>query len=489
MKKLVKFFKTKDNYYLYEAYNNKFYKVSALAYKTLPLLLEGKTSQDIRNNIGREFGLGKADYLLNKTIKSGIYSYILKEHPSIKILNPMYNIKKPRKYENNLVKIILNVTDNCNLRCKYCILSDLYPNEKSFSIKTMSWDTARSAVDYFKNHCVRSKNLFMAFYGGEPLLQYELIKRIVYYAKRVLKKKTITFNMTTNGTLLDKEKCRFLIDNDFVLLISIDGPEYINDRYRVFSSGRGSFKSVINGINNLKSMNMNYFKEIVQFNAVIGPPYNFREIEEFFYNDISADPDDVVVSFVDPSNTDFYKKFPKTKKDLSAYSKIYSDFIEDRKKNTKKPNNFYALRLFQEDFLNIVTRNTENIYKKDMYPPGCLPGKLQLNIDTNGKFHICTALENTYPIGNVYKGLDMEKMCGLYDQYYNDSAKTCAECWAIRLCQLCLMHALKGGRFNKENRRRYCKNMRKSLLKKFIIYSSIIEKNPNAFDYMKKIEE
>ena len=88
----------------------------------------------------------------------------------------------------------------------------------------MTWDMAKRAVDFLWEHSIDSRMVSISFYGGEPLLQFPLVQRVIQYSKARFVGKKLTFNMTTNGTLLTDDIIRYLAEHEVSLMISIDGP-------------------------------------------------------------------------------------------------------------------------------------------------------------------------------------------------------------------------------------------------------------------------
>ena len=138
--------------------------------------------------------------------------------------------KKKKKMES----LVLNVTNACNLKCKYCFV---HKEEPHF----MSLETAIQAVEYGQKN-KRKDSFFIVFFGGEPLLCYDtIIKPLVEYVKE--KQYNVNFSITTNGTLLTKEKVDFLKQNNFCLLFSFDGSKETQDYNR-----SDSFDTIIKNI-------------------------------------------------------------------------------------------------------------------------------------------------------------------------------------------------------------------------------------------------
>ena len=144
--------------------------------------------------------------------------------------------------------VILQVTQNCNLRCEYCVYSGSYIN-RVHTNKRMSFETAVKTIDFLAAHSLNCNEVSIGFYGGEPLLEIELIKKAVSYAKEVFGEKKVNFNMTTNATLLNMDIADFLVQNDFNITISLDGPRNIHNKNRIFAnSNKGTFDLIMENI-------------------------------------------------------------------------------------------------------------------------------------------------------------------------------------------------------------------------------------------------
>ena len=130
----------------------------------------------------------------------------------------------------------LNLTQKCNLKCKYCFVTQ--------QPKEMDYKTAKDAVDFYAKNALDNLDIpDITFFGGEPLLKFEyIIKPLVEYIRK--RYGDFEISVTTNGTLLDEEKLKFLRDNNVGLLLSIDGDKETQNHNRPFHSGKGSFDEI-----------------------------------------------------------------------------------------------------------------------------------------------------------------------------------------------------------------------------------------------------
>lgn len=150
----------------------------------------------------------------------------------------------------HLRMLVLTVTHKCNLGCSYCYLRNLYPEMGA----SMSFATATKAIDDLFDMTAVSKYkkpAVIGFFGGEPLLMFDLIKEVVSYARMIFDN-TVSFTITTNGTLITDEIAQFLAEHDFGIIVSVDGPENIHDAGRPMAGGGGSHASVLRGLEALR---------------------------------------------------------------------------------------------------------------------------------------------------------------------------------------------------------------------------------------------
>lgn len=153
----------------------------------------------------------------------------------------------------------LMVTHACNMRCRYCYGSDdragwqdathLYGASQA----GMSWDTARQGVDFLFEASGSQKDLSVIFFGGEPLLEFDLIRQVVAYVrdKERATGKRVSFSVSTNGMGLSQEVVDFLVRENIACQVSIDGPQAMHDHNRVLASGKGSYDRVMQGVQRL----------------------------------------------------------------------------------------------------------------------------------------------------------------------------------------------------------------------------------------------
>jgi uncharacterized protein len=186
----------------------------------------------------------------------------------------------------NLSQLTFEVTDACNLKCKYCGYGEFYNDYDERTEQKLDINTALTIIDYLvelwnsKLNVSLNKIKYISFYGGEPLLNMSFIKQIVTYVNGLnLLHNRIVFSMTTNAILL-KSHIAYLAENRFKILISLDGNRE-NHSYRVHKNGKNSFDIVYNNIIYVKQNYPEYFSEYVEFNSVLHNKNSVSDIYNF----------------------------------------------------------------------------------------------------------------------------------------------------------------------------------------------------------------
>lgn len=363
-------------------------------------------------------------------------------------------------YKNNLSSVILQVTQNCNLRCEYCIYSGSYIN-RTHNNKRMSVETAIKSVDFLYKHSSNSKAITIGFYGGEPLLEISLIKKVVEYAEKKFQDKNLMFNITTNATLLTMEIVEYMSNHNFVMTISLDGPKDIQNKNRIFAnSNKGSFDTIMEVLSKIKKNYPDFMKKI-HFNAVIDFNQDASCANEFF-----LDYDTVKEISVSGNYMDIYhnKEDVNISKNffINSNYEIFKVFLYYCNKDIFKT---FKPTLFSFEYENIqrqMDRFIGNDYEHDIRYPGgqCLPVVQRFFIDVDGKFFPCERVDEDledFCIGNLDDGHNIGKATELLN-IAKITKDECINCWAFRMCNQCITRAHDSEKISKNVRLSNCEN-------------------------------
>lgn len=187
-------------------------------------------------------------------------------------------------FRDNRKLIALGITEQCNLRCDYCCYGGLYPRHRAHGVDEMPRETAELAItEHIELARGDSEPVAFSFYGGEPLLNFSLVRHVIEFAEQsaVERNAKVDFAITTNGTLLTDEKIEFLVAHNVAVAISLDGPKVSHDRHRVFHDGTGggrrigSFDLVMRNVRRFVELYPDYYRRGIF--CVLSPPYDLVE--------------------------------------------------------------------------------------------------------------------------------------------------------------------------------------------------------------------
>lgn len=441
-----KSFDTKKGKYVYDALMNSLHEVDEQFYKII--------NSDRIDEKDNEY-----------------YNYFIEKYNIRSILNPpeikiahRYNTKNIRNIINSHRKLlILSITNRCNLNCTYCIYHDKFSEDSNIN-HTMSFETAKKAIDNLIEHSINLDNIHIGFYGGESLLEFELIKKCVEYVNNKTIGITTSFGITTNGILLSDEKTRRYFERyNFQVTISLDGPKYINDRYRISKNGKGSYNYIINNVKIWYKENPKYVTEKLFINSVAAPPVHRKVLDDFFMGL------PMYYSLSDLAPTSFFNE-------NIAYDKNeYIDKVLSRKEIIYSEN-YYEEML--KSYKNYVPSN--GMISSPVIIPGgtCLPVYMRWYVNSKGEYYPCERVPETeeFCIGNVDTDVDYEKVVGLFDKYIETAKSKCNGCWGIGLCGKCF-----------KNIEEDCEEALKTIEKKYIYYIEEIKDNKKAIRILDSI--
>jgi len=188
--------------------------------------------------------------------------------------------KGPPKFKppTSLKSMCLLISQTCNMKCSYCFVDGGTYGGKE---RLMSEKLAKDAILYLLDNA-KTRNVEVDFFGGEPLLNWKVVKETVIFGKREAEKKNkrIRFSLTTNGVLLNEDKMDFFDEYKVSLILSLDGPKSINDMYRKMKDGRGSFDFVWDKIKMVRDRREEGYYVRGTFTRKV---LNIGEISRFFW--------------------------------------------------------------------------------------------------------------------------------------------------------------------------------------------------------------
>ena len=330
------------------------------------------------------------------------------------------------KSRTGVIKALcLLVSHTCNLNCSYCFASQ---GKFSGRAGLMDFETGKRALDFLVENSGFRKNLEVDFFGGEPLMNFDLCRRLVEYARSIEKekKKNFRFTLTTNGVGVTDEVIEWANRECYNVVLSLDGRKEVNDRFRVDASGKGSYdvivpkfrKFVEARIHNPRKDHRNYYMRgtFTHYN----PDFTndlFHMADDLGFTELSMEP--VVTSPDSPSAL--------TAEDLPVVLEQYEILAKDmiRRNREGKPITFYHYMINLE--------HGPCIYKRIS---GCGSGTEYMAVTAWGDLYPCHQFvgDEKFRLGDIWNGVtnteirDEFKLCNVY------ARPDCDDCWAKLYC-------------------------------------------------------
>ena len=314
--------------------------------------------------------------------------------------------------------LCLHVAHTCNLNCSYCFASQgHYHGDRA----VMSLEVGKRALNFLIENSGKRRNLEVDFFGGEPLMNFDVVKELVAYARTREKEcgKNFRFTLTTNGLLINDDVIDFANRECSNVVLSLDGRKEVHDRFRVDYAGNGSWERIVPKFQKLVEARegKNYYMRGTFTHANPDFLEDIKVMLDLGFNELSMEP--VVCAQGDPSAlTD--EDLPIV---LEQYEKLAELMLERHRAG--KPFTFYHYM--------IDLKGGPCIYKRIS---GCGSGTEYMAVTPWGDLYPCHQFvgEEAFKLGNVFDGVDNKTVqedfasCNVY------ARPECADCWAKLYC-------------------------------------------------------
>lgn len=470
----IKLIKKYNLYYFYDVNTNQIVKIT----KDLYDLLEKESNNDIETILNN---LDNTDIKLeiDKLLECG---YLSNNRPisSKHFLSDYMNIYQ----SGGLDKLTLQVTQNCNFKCRYCgYAGDGYLN-RIHNTNTMSYYTACEAVEFFLKHSINSKELNIGFYGGEPFLEGELIKNTINYIESKKLGKKITYRITTNGSIADKKMLDYLENYNVHLMISFDGPKTIQNKNRRYAiNGGETYDTVEKTLNKIKNHYPNLYRNLT-LHSVVDPSENYNEYTNFFASNEHFISRSYSTSIIDDSKTIYKTKYSDAFVEMDSLNEMlyYYLIMYGKSKNVRS----LYVHNYEKTSLNDKFNRMPCLDINFHHGGACIPGVTRLFVDVKGELYPCEKIsENSecMKIGNIYEGFDQKKIQSQLD-IINLCSEECSNCWAIRHCSICCNQIDNFNDFSLKLKKNICKKNLIALLtdiEKYILLKELSKNEKRSY--------
>lgn len=322
-----------------------------------------------------------------------------------------------------LQSLVMNLTNQCNLSCTYCYEFGedkvATPEGKK---KFMDIETAQASVDFLLSQSEGRKAVHITFFGGETLMNFPLLKQVVAYATEQAKGqgRTIDFSLTTNATLLTPAIIEFLSDNNIGVTVSMDGPPEFQDKFRVFSNGRGSYDIVAPKVKALIAGHKTrpITARVTLTNGVTDVIRIYRHLkEELGFHEVGFAP---VTTAEDRLYTIGEAGMHGV---LGQFNELAKEYLE------------FALRGEMHGFSNVSDTIAE-LYQGVNKSHPCGAGLGLMGVGPSGDIAPCHRFVDSdeHALGNIATGVDREKQKSFLSKGHVNAKYECQTCFARPLC-------------------------------------------------------
>ncbi|HKQ52898.1 MAG TPA: radical SAM protein [Pyrinomonadaceae bacterium] len=443
----VELFKTERSFFVFDARNVSFLEVEEVTFDMLAILRERNASLDEL--------VGLLPQHKEKRVRRA-YRDILDAQADGLLVN--YEFRRAQRHENSEYEEVLSqrmggftifITTRCNLGCSYCIYGGQYEQHEELSQVPMPWETVKATMDFLERHSRKSEQVRLDFFGGEPLLAFDMIERGVQYLKSIVSPEgpRVEVTITSNGTVLTERILNFLLEHDVYLQFSVDGDRANHDMNRPYkNTARGSFDTILKNLQKIYDRSPDYFRRRMRLKGVLTNESNQSDDFEFFSHPL-------IKIIIDESHFTFLNLEPHY--DLAEDAEYFRGVHELGEKLLQmrgleseadilanlniKQKSLYRHTLghfFEGQAVNQVYFNGSD---ETPFTKGCLTGYQEGAVNTNGDISIClkSAKGNNFVIGNVNEGeWYYEKMRELNTRFHRDWSG-CSSCFVQKMCDLC----------------------------------------------------
>lgn len=322
-----------------------------------------------------------------------------------------------------LQALVLNITNQCNLACTYCYEfgADKIATPQG-KPKFMSLETAKTSVDFLLRKSAGRQAVHITFFGGETLMNFPLLRDVVAYAREQAEAqgRGIGFSLTTNATLLTDEIIAFLSDNEIGVTVSMDGPPDLQDKRRVYKSGKGSY-AVIEP--RLRKLIANHRTRAITARVTLTDGVTdviriFRHLkEDLGFHEVGFAP------VTNSGEQDYMIDDNGMDEVLRQFHELADEWLE------------YALRGQMHGFSNVSETIGELIQGVNKSHP-CGAGLGLLGVSPSGDLSPCHRFTDadTHTLGHISTDIDTEKRENFLSRGHVEAKYECQSCWARPLC-------------------------------------------------------
>lgn len=369
-------------------------------------------------------------------------------------------------YSFNKISIYtIEITQQCNLRCKYCCYSGDYNNRRSHSTMQMSYKMLTSCVNFIgKTMNNEDSPITVCFYGGEALLAIDKISWTINELQKHYPQTVFEYAISTNGVLLNKKTVEWICSiPNLKVTVTVDGRREIHDSNRVVKDGKGSFEQIMDNLQMFYQLAPKEYLSRIQFISTVESISQVIDLNDFWMNDtLLKQTRPKHISSIIPNFGKNERVMVNKERFDYFYRSAFNAFIRGEE------------NVLTDELKRLVSVIERRLYYKEPQQQRfrtCFNNLYSCFITANGILYACERFCEELCIGSLYEGVDVGKCMHLNESFLQRKNKYCKNCWAHRMCRICATNLNN----TEEQLCQYCENERMQLQLALQYYCEMLE--------------
>lgn len=332
---------------------------------------------------------------------------------------------------NKISTFTIEVTQECNLRCKYCCYSGDYDDRRSHASVELSEENLIKCVKFIgENMDLESPYITICFYGGEALLSRRKIEQIINLLQTNHPNVEFVFSISSNGLLLNKHNIEWICNTpNLKVVITIDGDKVMHDKNRITRGGHGSYDIIMQNLNTFRELYPDLYLQKVEFISTVKSIKDLIELNKFWMNN------ELLNRSVPKHISSLIPNFSKGER-ISLDNTPFNCFFQAAF-NSYRNNEDNVLTNELRRFTNIIKHRPLVSIPSQQRFITCLHEPYSCFITAKGQLYVCERMCQEHYIGDLEHGIVQSKCVNLNNIFVERKNKYCSNCWAKRLCRIC----------------------------------------------------
>lgn len=351
-----------------------------------------------------------------------------------------------------ITKFVLELTQQCTMRCAYCCYSGKYEGVRSHSSASMSESTIDKAISFISSHYdKKAKKIKINFYGGEALIRFDEIQYVISKLKMHIDC-TIQYSISTNGLGLNPNIIDWICSiPNIQVMLSVDGDERMHNARRKTIDGQGSYNRIISNLRYFKENYPDEYKNRIVILSTVKDTNEVLKLYDVWSSTFLADKYPQIISTISPIFSDENYQLPVISDIRNFYKRAFEQLVNGMDT---------ILTRSLKSFISPLEERRFAILNKVQLVSSCLNDMHSCYIDAHGILYACEKVCSNQKIGSLEDGIDQASINRLNTLYVERLNNLCSKCWAMRLCERCLVNL----NYQQYNQEKICNVERQRIL-------------------------